>query len=71
MLNASIKTPGSIIIIGAGPIGIAAAAQALSRGLTPLVLEKGTTVGTAMLKWGHVKVFTPWQYIVDNRLVPY
>ncbi|WP_444912710.1 NAD(P)-binding domain-containing protein [Microbulbifer sp. PAAF003] len=46
------------IIIGAGPIGITAAVQLLSRKLKPLVLEKGISAGSAMLDWGHVRVFT-------------
>lgn len=56
------------IIIGAGPIGIAAAAQLFSRGLKPVVLEKGTSAGSAMLEWGHVRVFTPWSYAIDNAV---
>jgi len=31
----------SVAIIGAGPVGLAAAAHALERGLEPLVLEQG------------------------------
>ena len=38
----------TIAIIGAGPVGLAAAAQALERGLTPLVLETGSEVGHAV-----------------------
>ena len=32
----------TVAIIGAGPVGLAAAAHALERGLTPLVLEAGS-----------------------------
>ncbi|WP_444944083.1 NAD(P)-binding domain-containing protein [Microbulbifer sp. ZKSA006] len=56
------------IIVGAGPIGIAAAAQLLSRNLKPLVLEKGISVGSAILEWGHVRVFTPWPYVIDKAV---
>jgi flavin-dependent dehydrogenase len=31
-----------VVIIGAGPVGLAAAAHVLSRNLTPLVFEAGT-----------------------------
>ena len=58
-----------IVVIGAGPVGIAAAAHLKIRGLQPLVLEKGMSVGHAMKEWGHVRVFTPWEYITDKAVV--
>jgi thioredoxin reductase len=54
-----------VVVIGAGPVGLAAAAHLTDRGLTPLVLEAGQHVGAAMRAWGHIRTFTPWQYIVD------
>jgi hypothetical protein len=54
-----------VVVIGAGPVGLAAAAHLHARGLTPLVLEAGDSVGAAMRQWGHIRTFTPWQYIVD------
>jgi SAM-dependent methyltransferase/thioredoxin reductase len=54
-----------VAIIGAGPVGLAAAAHVLARGETPLVLEAGATVGAAIRKWGHVRLFSPWQYAID------
>jgi thioredoxin reductase len=54
-----------VVVIGAGPVGLAAAAHLTARGMTPLVLEAGDTVGAAMRAWAHVRTFTPWQYIVD------
>lgn len=59
----------TVAIIGAGPVGLAAAAHLLERGLQPLILEKGHSAGHAMLAWGHVKVFTPWKYITDKAVV--
>ncbi len=55
-----------VVVIGAGPIGLAAAAHLREVGLEPLVLEAGPEVGAAMLEWGHIRTFTPWQYIVDG-----
>jgi hypothetical protein len=55
-----------IAVIGAGPVGLAAAAHLLARGLTPLVLEAGPAVGHAVGAWGHVRMFTPWRYCVDD-----
>jgi len=54
-----------IAIIGAGPVGLAAAAHAVQRGMTPLIFERGPTVATALRSWAHVRVFTPWRYNVD------
>ncbi len=54
-----------VAIIGAGPIGLAAAAHLLQRGQTPLVLEAGDAVGTNIAQWAHVRFFSPWRYSVD------
>ena len=54
-----------VAVIGAGPVGLAAAAQLLERGETPLVLEAGAAVGASVLAWGHVQLFSPWRYVVD------
>ena len=54
-----------VAIIGAGPIGLAAAARLLERGMTPLIFEKGRQAGAAMADWGHVRLFSPWRYNID------
>ena len=54
-----------VAVIGAGPVGLAAAAHLRSRGLPVVVLEAGDRVGAAVRGWGHVRTFTPWQWIVD------
>src|SRR5690348_15313451 len=55
-----------VVIIGAGPVGLAAAAHSLSRGLTPLVVEAGPGVGSGVRRWGHVRMFSPWKYAIDR-----
>lgn len=55
-----------VVVIGAGPVGLAAAAHLLSRNLTPLVLEAGIEVGTGMRQWAHVRMFSPWEYTLDK-----
>lgn len=55
-----------VAVIGAGPVGLAAAARLLERGLTPLVLERGAGPGAAILDWGHVRLFSPWRYSIDE-----
>ncbi len=54
-----------VVVIGAGPVGLAAAAHLLERGLEPLVLEAGEHAGAAVASWGHVRLFSPWRYDVD------
>ncbi|MDP9190345.1 MAG: NAD(P)-binding domain-containing protein [Acidobacteriota bacterium] len=55
-----------VAIIGGGPVGLAAAAHLLERGLRPVVFEAGPQVGHAMRDWGHVRMFSPWRYVVDH-----
>ena len=55
-----------VVVIGAGPQGLAAAAHLLERGLEPLVLEAGDGPGSAVSEWGHVRLFSPWPELVDK-----
>jgi thioredoxin reductase len=55
-----------VVIVGAGPVGLAAAAHLLERGLEPLVLERGDAAGASVRQWGHVRFFSPWRYSVDR-----
>lgn len=54
------------IAIGGGPVGLAAAARLLERGLEPLVLEAGPSVTTATLAWGHMPMSSPCRYGTDR-----
>ena len=56
----------TVAIIGAGPVGLAAAAHIFERGMTPIVLEAGTEVGHAVRQWAHVQLFSPWKYNIDK-----
>jgi thioredoxin reductase len=56
----------TVAIVGAGPVGLAAAAHVLEQGLKPVVLEAGGSVGHAVRQWGHVQLFSPWQYDIDR-----
>jgi hypothetical protein len=54
-----------VVVIGAGPVGLAAAAHLLDRGLEPLVLEAGPQVGANIAQWRHVRLFSPWCLAMD------
>src|SRR5688500_3860282 len=54
-----------VVVIGAGPIGLAAAVHLQDRGETPLVLEAGVAAGAAIRQWGHVRLFSPWEFNID------
>ncbi|MFI2566222.1 FAD-dependent oxidoreductase [Paenarthrobacter sp. NPDC018779] len=58
-----------VAVIGAGPVGLAAAAHLLERGLEPLVLEAGPGVGSAIRDWGHIRLFSTWKYNLDPAAV--
>jgi len=55
-----------VAIIGAGPVGLAAAAQLLQRGIEVVVYESGASAGAAVQQWGHTRLFSPWKYLVDD-----
>ncbi|GAA4514082.1 FAD-dependent oxidoreductase [Brevibacterium yomogidense] len=55
-----------VLIIGAGPVGLAAAAHVRERGLVPLVVEAGDTAAASVRAWGHVQLFSPWRYNIDD-----
>ena len=57
-----------VAVLGAGPVGLAAAARLLERNIPFVVLEAGNQVGTNLLDYGHVRLFSPWQYNVDPAM---
>jgi choline dehydrogenase-like flavoprotein len=56
-----------VVVIGAGPIGLAAAANLAARDVPAIVLEAGDRPGAAVAQWGHVRLFSPWSELVDPR----
>jgi thioredoxin reductase len=61
--------PGStrlpVAVVGAGPVGLAAAAHLHERGLDPLILEAGDQPGASIAQWRHVRLFSPWCLALD------
>ncbi len=49
-----------VAIIGAGPIGLEAALAASAQGYGVEVFECGQRVAASVLKWGHVRMFSPF-----------
>lgn len=56
-----------VLIIGAGPMGIAAALGAAARGHDVIVLERGE-VGASLRRWGPTRFFSPLQMNVSARM---
>ncbi|MET0976139.1 MAG: NAD(P)-binding domain-containing protein [Leifsonia sp.] len=54
-----------VAIIGAGPIGLAAAAHLVERGIDFMIFEKGDSIASSMAAWGHIRLFSPWEHLVD------
>lgn len=50
----------SVLIVGAGPIGLDCAARAVAAGHAVTVIESGLDVAESVRSWGHVTLFSPW-----------
>jgi hypothetical protein len=67
--STNVVTSLPVVIIGAGPVGLAAAAHLVERGIEPLVLEQGLAAGAAISQWGHIRLFSPWKHVTDSASV--
>jgi hypothetical protein len=57
--------PKTVAVIGAGPVGLAAAAHLLERGLIPMIFEAGPSVASNFEAVRHVRLFSPWRFNID------
>lgn len=55
-----------VAVIGAGPVGLAAAAHLIEWGETPILFEAGERIGANVRDWGHVRLFSPWRWVIDK-----
>ena len=67
-MNARDKTL-PVAVIGAGPVGLAAAAHLSDREIPFDVYEAGASVGENLLSYSHVRLFSPWRFDVDRAAV--
>lgn len=54
-----------VAVIGAGPVGLAAAAHLYERGIPFVVFEVGDDIAGSVRGWGHVRLFSPWGFNID------
>lgn len=55
-----------VAVLGAGPVGLAAAAHLIERGMTPLIFESHEQVAGNLASYQQVRLFSPWRYNVDK-----
>jgi thioredoxin reductase len=55
-----------VAVIGGGPVGLAAAAHLVTRGVAVKLYEAGETVAAHVRSWGHVRLFSPWRFNIDQ-----
>lgn len=58
-----------VAVVGAGPIGLAAAAELVLRDQDVVVLEAGAAAGAGVSSWGHVRLFSPWSEVISPAAV--
>ena len=55
-----------VAVLGAGPVGLAAAAHLIERGFTPLIFEASDGVAGNLASYRQVRLFSPWRYNIDR-----
>lgn len=54
-----------VAVIGAGPVGLAAAAHLAERSVPFVVVEAGDAAAAAVRAWSHIQLFSPWEFNTD------
>jgi thioredoxin reductase len=65
-IDIAMNSPLPIAIIGAGPIGLAAAAHLVLRGEPVRIFEKAPVIAANLRDWGHVRLFSVWEQCIDE-----
>ncbi len=55
-----------VAVIGAGPVGLAATAHLITRGVPVKLYEAGGGAAAHVRSWGHVRLFSPWRFNIDH-----
>lgn len=55
------ESMASVIVVGAGPVGLDFGLKASLAGHSVTIIESGADVGAAIRSWGHVTLFSPWE----------
>src|SRR5215216_5859615 len=64
-MSAADRSALPVAVIGGGPVGLAAAAHLVTRGVPVKLYEAGETVAANVRDWGHVRLFSPWGFNTD------
>jgi hypothetical protein len=64
----TIEQQPRVAILGAGPVGLEAALAVAERGWAFTVYEDAARPGGNVREWGHVRLFTPWDMNVSDRM---
>lgn len=54
-----------VVVLGAGPQGLAAGAHLTERGIDVVVVEQGSGAAAAVAQWQHVRLFSAWPELID------
>lgn len=65
-MNSSAACASPVAVIGAGPVGLAAAAHLVQRALPVVVFEAGASVAEHLRSYRQVRLFSPWRHNVDR-----
>lgn len=55
-----------VAVLGAGPVGLAAAANLAERDIPFVLFEVGDDIAASIRDWAHVQLFSPWRYNIDG-----
>lgn len=65
-MNTLSNTQYPIAVLGAGPVGLAAAAHLLEYGFNPVIFESSDSVAASFRNFSQVRLFSPWRYNMDK-----
>ncbi len=58
-----------VAVIGAGPVGLAAASHLIARNIPVRIYEAGSKPAASVREWEHVRLFSPWEFNTDSAAV--